>query len=347
MRYKKLIDTIKIYTMISKNIYNIIKNNSIVKTSYQTKTGEVFYNIVNDKLEGSYSSSLSVRVGEGVRYKFINQYYLEIEGSFHKIVRGYNSHNGFYNIISITQKLIDMLEQHYNIKLPNFKHWFLNRVDITKVFDLNTNDNVRDYINNLSFCRYPRRKIKHYNDESIYMSGTTTTLKIYNKMLEFRKHDMKKLNDGSFPVLEFLSVIQGFVRFECEIKKKKLEQVYNKKYIRIKEMNYKDFEKIWSDEFMKMIRLFEKDLEVVRKKQDVEKRLKTLYKENSAMRLYNFYLSIMVDGLENVKKRTSRPTFYRNISLLKDANVDFSQSTNINFDEHFIDFDPFSYPEVV
>ena len=342
-----MIDTIKIYTMISKDIYYTIKENSIVKTSYQTKTGEVFYNIVNDKLEGSYSSSLSVRVGEGGKYKFINQYYLEIEGSFHKIIRGYNTHNGFYNLVSITRTLIDMLEKHYNVKLPTFEHWFLQRVDITKVFDLENNDNVRDYINNLSFCRYPRRKIKHYNDESIYMSGTTTTLKIYNKMLEFRKHDMKKLNENGFPVLKFLPVIQGFIRFECEIKKKKLEQEYKKKYIRIKEINYRELEKIWRDEFMKMIRLFEKDMEVVRKKQDVERRLKTLYKETKAVRLYNFYLSIMVDGLENVKNKTNKSSFYDNIKALKDANIDFSQSTNINFDEHFIDFDPFSYPEVI
>mgnify|MGYP004575783387 FL=1 len=342
-----MIDTIKIYTMISKDIYYTIKENSIVKTSYQTKTGEVFYNIVNDKLEGSYSSSLSIRVGEGGKYKFINQYYLEIEGSFHKIIRGYNTHNGFYNLVSITRTLIDMLEKHYNVKLPTFEHWFLQRVDITKVFDLENNDNVRDYINNLSFCRYPRRKIKHYNDESIYMSGTTTTLKIYNKMLEFRKHDMKKLNENGFPVLKFLPVIQGFIRFECEIKKKKLEQEYKKKYIRIKEINYRELEKIWRDEFMKMIRLFEKDMEVVRKKQDVERRLKTLYKETKAVRLYNFYLSIMVDGLENVKNKTNKSSFYDNIKALKDANIDFSQSTNINFDEHFIDFDPFSYPEVI
>ena len=342
-----MIDTIKIYTMISKKVYDIIKNNSIIKTSYNTSTGEIFYNIVNDKLEGSYSSSLSVRVGLGSKYKFIDNYYLEVEGSFHKIVRGYNTHNGFYNIIDITKNLIDMLEKNYNVKLPDLRHWFLQRVDITKVFDLNINENVRDYINNLSFCRYPRRKIKHYNDESIYMSGTTTTLKIYNKLIEFRKQDMKKLNDNGFPVFEFLPIIQGFIRFECEIKKKKLEEVYKSKYIRIRNINYKELEKIWSDEFMKMIRLFEKDLEVVRKKQDVERRLKTLYKETRANTLYNFYLSVMVDGLENVKNRTKKSTYYDNIKALKDANVDFSQSTNINFDEHFIDFDPFSYPEVV
>ena len=76
-----MIDTIKIFTNIPKNIYDIIKSSSIIKTSYHSATGEVFYNIVNDKLEGSYDSSLSVRVGEGIKYKFTNGYYIEIEGS--------------------------------------------------------------------------------------------------------------------------------------------------------------------------------------------------------------------------------------------------------------------------
>lgn len=74
-----MIDTIKIYTMIDKNVYYKIYHNSILKTSYSQKNGEIFYEIVNDKLEGSYSSSLSVRVGTGVKYKFIDNYYLEIE----------------------------------------------------------------------------------------------------------------------------------------------------------------------------------------------------------------------------------------------------------------------------
>ena len=77
-----MIDTIKIYTMINKEVYNKIYNNSIIKTSYNKRDGELFYEIVNDKLVGSYSSSLSVRVGTGVKYKFVNMYYLEIEREF-------------------------------------------------------------------------------------------------------------------------------------------------------------------------------------------------------------------------------------------------------------------------
>lgn len=296
-----MIDTIKTYTMINFDIYNKIFNTSIIKTSYKKSTGEIFYEVVNDKLEGSFSSSLSVRVGGGAKYKFINQYYIEIEGSLHKILKGYNALNGFYNVLDVALKLINLVEKYYNIKLPDIKHWFLQRIDISKCFDLEDNDNVKNYINNLSHCSYPRRNIKHYQDESIYMSGTTTTLKIYNKLLEFKKHDLKKMSSTTFHVLKFCNLIKGFVRFECEIKKKKLEDIFNSKYIRIRNVDYKELEKIWSDEFMKLIKMFEDDLEKVKDKNKVEKRLQTIYDKGLAFKLYNFYLSLCCDGAERVK----------------------------------------------
>jgi len=342
-----MIDTIKIFSMIDKKIYDKISNNSIVKTSYNTGTGEIFYKIINDKLEGSYSSSLSVRVGEGIKYKFIGQYYIEIEGSYHKLKMGYNSHNGFYNVSSICKNLIEIVNTAYNINLPSLKHWFLQRIDIAICYDLGNNVNVRNYINNLSMCNYPRRNIKTYQDESIYLTGATTTLKIYNKMLEFKKHDIKKLKTTEFEIYKYLDIINGFIRFECEIKKKKLKDYYNNTYIRVLNVSYKDLKEIWKCEFMKLLKMFDNNLKIVRDKKEIEKRLYTLYAERKAGILYNFYLSIMVDGLRQVKNRTSKSTYYRNISELKKANIDFSQTYKIDLQKQIIEFNPFDYKEVV
>jgi len=342
-----MIDTIKIYTMINKQIYQKIYSSSILKTSYNKRDGEIYYEIVNDKLEGSYSSSLSVRVGSGIKYKFVNMYYIEIEGSFHKIMRGYNSHDGFYNLAEIVKYLISAVEYSYDIKLPCLGHWFLQRIDIAICFDLKNNKDVREYINNLSLCNYPRRNIKHYADESIYCSGTTTTLKIYNKMLEFRKHDMKKLYKSNFNIDDYLQKIQGFVRFECEIKKKKLEEVYNTKYIRVKKVNYKDLKNVWSEEFMKLLKMLESDLKIVRDKKEIEKRLYSMYSKTRARNLYNFYTSIMVDGMREVKNRTSKTVYYKNIKDLKFANIDLSQKYKLTVENKIIDFNPFCWEEVV
>lgn len=342
-----MIDTIKIYTMIDKKTYDIIKRKSTIKSSVDYSTGEIHYNIINAKLVGSYDNSLNIRPDFGSKYGFKDKYALSIEGSYHKIINGYNSHNGYYDLYSIVNWLIKSTEYTYDIKLPNIKHWFLQRIDIAIVFDLGSNNNVRTYINNLSLCNYPRRNIKHYQDESIYTSGTTTTLKIYNKLLEFRKHDLKKLFNSSFDIDNYLKEIDGFIRFECEIKKKRLEKIYNKKYIRIRDVKYDDLKSVWSDEFMKLLNFFDSELTIVRNKEDIRNRLLTVYGKVKGNNLYSFYSSIILDGIREVKKNTSKSTFYRNIKLLKDVNIDLSQKYKLTIERDIIDFNPFEWKEVV
>ena len=74
-----------------------------------------------------------------------------------------------------------MVELTYGIELPDIEDWYLQRCDIAICYDLQNQNNVKSYINSLSRCNYPRRNAKFFYDESIYLSGTTTTLKIYNK----------------------------------------------------------------------------------------------------------------------------------------------------------------------
>lgn len=340
-----MIDTIKIFTKISKEIYYTIYNNSIVKTSYNSATGEVYYNIINDSLKGSYDSSLSVRVVQAI-YGF--DYVLIIEGSYHKIMQGQNAHNGYYNLYTISQKLIELLEYNYNIKLPDVKHWFVNRIDISICFDLKDNKNVCNYINNINLCRYPRRKFEYHINESVYYPGSTSTLKIYNKYLEFMKHDFKKLNKSNFDVIKFIEDIKGYIRFEIEIKNKRLLKLYNKnKYVRVKEINYRELRDLWSEEFMKLLKFYDNDLNKIHDKMKVEERLIHLFGSKKGNILYSFYLSILVDGLENVKNRVSKTTYYRNINLLKESGIDFSQTYKVDFEKEIVNFNPFTAKEVV
>lgn len=338
-----MIDTIKIYAEISLDIYNKIYNKSIIKSSLDKKTGELLYEVINDHLEGSFSSKLSVRVGCGSKYGFSNLgYYIEIEGSFHKIKLGYNSHNGFYNLQEISKNLIILVEKAYSIELPSLEFWFLQRCDIAICFDLKSQDNVKSYINSLSRCSYPRRKMKFFYDETLYSSGTTTTLKIYNKFLEFKKHDLKKFVNTDFDIEKYLSKIKGFVRFECEIKKKLLVELYKDKHINIVKVKYEDLKKVWSGEFMKLLNLVQSQLETVRGMEEVKSRLLEVYKNGKAMRLYNFYCAIQLEGIADIKKSFGR-SYYRNINDLKQANIDFSQMYKF---EEICYFNPFEAEEV-
>ncbi len=178
--------------------------------------------------------------------------------------------------------------------------------------------------------------------------GTVTTLKIYNKSLEFRKHDQLKFRDTDFKLQNYFELIDGFIRFECEIKKKKLQFIFGQdlKHISVKDLKYKDFEKVWSDEFMRLLGMLESDLEIVRGKEDVKKRLLNLYKKAKAMRLFNFYCAIQLNGIDFVKKDTSSTSFYRNIDELKHARVDYSQMYEFHEIPKFY-FNPFEYEEVI
>lgn len=342
-----MVDTVKIYTMITKNVYNYIHSQSIVKSAFDFGTGEIIYEIVNNHLSGSYDNRFSVNVGYGAKYNFVDNYYIEIEGSLHKIIEGQNAFNGFYNLQQIVKFFVEAVESSYNVKLPPLKHWFLQRCDIAICFDLKNNQNVCNYINNLRLCSYPKRNIKHYQDESIYCTGSSTTLKIYNKLLEFKKHDIKKFYNTPFDLINFCNKIDGFVRFECEIKKKKLEKVYNKKYIRVINIKYDDLKKIWSDEFMILLSMFKSDLYIVHKKEDIKNRLFNLYSKRQATILYNFYICLLCDGKDELFTRYSSTTYYRNLKYLKEAGIDLSQKFTLKLEDNYVEFNPFESQEVI
>lgn len=341
-----MIDTLKIISMIDEKIYLKIHSMSNINTKYNNGTGELFYKIINDNLAGSYSSNISVRVGNGSKYKFTNMYYIEIEGSYHKFSKGYNSHNGFYNLTEISLKLIQFVETNYNIKLPKIKHWFLQRVDIAICYDLKNQENVQKYINNLSACNYPRRNLKYYENESIYISGSTTTLKIYNKYKEFKKNDYNKLKNTDFNLTEYMDEIKGFIRFECEIKKSKLKNYFDCDYVRVYKLDYNSLKEIWNIEFTKFLKYINNDLEKIFDKDKVRTRLLTLYNNIRAKNLFQFYILILTQGINEVRKDYCKSSYYKNTNDLKRANIDFSQKYTIDYKENNVDFNPFECDEI-
>lgn len=260
---------------------------------------------------------------------FDRDFILIIEGSCHKIVFGQNAYNGFYDLEVVVGILKDFVEKAYHVELPEYNKWFLQRIDISKCFDLKTQFRVINYINSLSNLDFPRRNLKYYIDSCIYFTGTTTTLKIYNKLLEYKTHDKAKLCKTDFNVEEFEKRIQGFVRFEVEVKKKKLQSIFEKenfakmRNIPCKYFSYELLEKVWVDEFMKVLKLNYSDLKKVSNKISVKNRIFRNFDNNYAISLYNFYLSLVVDGCKSVRKTTPKSTYYRKIKELKNLGIDF------------------------
>ena len=97
---------------------------------------------------------------------------------------------------------------------------------------------------------------------------------------------------------------------------------------------------------MKLLKCNEKELLKLNEKDKIKYILEENYKPVKARNLYNFYLSVLIDGLETVKNSMSSSSYYRNIQELKKSNIDFSQTFNIDFDNDIIDFNPFTAKEV-
>jgi II/X family phage/plasmid replication protein len=189
--------------------------------------------------------------------------------------------------------------------------------------------------------------MQFYNDESVYLSGSTSTLKIYNKFLEFKKHDLKRLAKTNFDLNNYIDTIKGFVRFECEIYKRKFLDYFKIKdnKLLVNNVKYENLKEIWGVEFMKLLNFAGNDLNIVRGREAVLKRLQTLYKPSLVNTLYNFYSSIMLNGENDVKKFMSKTTYYRNKKYLLDAGIDISQTYKVE-EISIYNFNPFNSKEV-
>lgn len=254
-----------------------------------------------------------------------------MSGSAHKILLGHNCFDGFVDLNVVVSYLVDFVEKGFFVSLPLFSDFEVMRVDITRVFDFGSQQNVVDYCNNISLCEMGKKKKQPFPNEGVYFSGKVTTFKIYNKLLEFKNNDYSKLKNTGFDVFSHMQKIQNFCRFECEIRKKKFLYFYNKKEndcVFVKDITYSDLLFIWESEFMKIYKFFDSELTKVYEKNDVRDRIYNLTSSKLAPVLYGFYLSLISDGYNSVKFNTSETTFYRKIRLLKQYGIDFNQATD-------------------
>ena len=69
----------------------------------------------------------------------------------------------------------------------------------------------------------------------------------------------------NFNLEQYINTINGFIRFECEIKKKMLLKLFDKnlKHIKVLNINYEILKKVWCEEFMKLLKFIKSDLDIV------------------------------------------------------------------------------------
>lgn len=306
-----------------------LKNNVVKKMAVDVSTGEQLYCFTTSELEGSYDYRIRIRIKDskyvydkGKTVKKETGYFLEVECSLHKLLLGHNVCGGSNDLYRSIAYLVNLLEYHFCVKLPDFHLWEVLRIDLAEIFRLPSLKAVLLYIDSLKNLRYPRRKTVVYDNECVYWSGKTTTLKIYSKGLEYRKHDFKRISIifGENNAVMLSEIADRILRVEVEIKRMKLVSTF-KRVPRVCDLNMNVLYNIYDNEVGKVLNGGENEMNIVRISRDVEDVLFKKYSKDMAKSLLGTWYMLVQRGEKHVKRILSDRTFYRHKKLLKNAGI--------------------------
>lgn len=345
-----MIDTIRVESpSIGEEVAHVIENSSIIRTGIDFENGELLYKFITKELKGSYDSSIRISV-EREKYVTIldntgkNQItikkscepYLIVECSLHKFFLGHNIYGGSDNLEYQFIELIKFIENIFKIELPSIELWKVRRLDYARVYDLG--NDINKFFEGFSNVYYPRRRVHKFDNTGLYFPGTYTTLKLYDKGVEFKKHDKKKLvhfmNNKELEKLEEIS--QGKLRIELEVKARKLKHIYGDLPY-ITEIKMSDIKSQFDIELKRIFKVSENNMRLYNNSKDVEKILFNMYGSSGNIYLGTWY-RLSINGYDNVKKSMSESTFYRHINKLKAANISWNHTDVIIQENNVVDF---------
>lgn len=314
-------------------------------------TGELLYRFTSGELQGSYDYRIRIKVDntewikeEGQTPKRVETYWhVVVECSLHKLLMNHNCYGGPTDIKRSIAYLVRFLEDIMYVSLPNHEDWELKRIDVAKIYHFNDKNICKKIVSNLRNSYYTRRKPRIY-DTSVMFSGSTTSVKIYWKGPEFEKHDYKRIkkyilkevdrnwNKENCDLLQHkLAMIQlqfdqvlekayRIIRYECEIKTRKLKEEFNSDMVLIKNLSDERLHDIADTELFKLMKE-DDNMEIVRRSDLVLERLHQIYGTNQANALYATWTKLVQFGEQRAKETIRRATFYRHKKLLIEAGV--------------------------
>lgn len=347
-----MIDTIDIYSeKISPELYAELLTKSVIKTARHQIEDKVhiLYEFANCTYQNSYSSKILISLctekwiyNERLKIaeKITCSPYLRIVGSLHKFFLGTNVFGGSDNLKYQVLFLLNSIEKDMELIniLPGYDSWFINRIDYAKIYNVGTQKNVLEYFNSLQNVKYPRSKTLYFEGESIYKGGRATSIKIYNKMAEYKRNDYKrwkKMHEEKANAI--LDASAPLIRCEVEIKKPKLQYDFKKQEIKLNEINKKYMDKIYKIEIYRMLNEGE-EMNKIKNNAQVRMILQNQLSSEMSRLVYGFYNDLCLNGYKAVKETLPKTTYYRYQKILKELGINY-----INHDiknENVVYFNP-------
>lgn len=317
-------------------------------------TGELLYSFTSGELEGSYDYRIRVKVDNSkwVReemqtpQRIESYWHLEVECSLHKLMMAHNCWGGPDKILPAVQYLVKFLEHSMLVSLPSAEDWEVKRIDVSKIYIFKNKDICKRIVSNLRNAYYTRRKPFIY-DTSIQFPGTTTTTKFYWKGPEFKVHDHKRFlkyirrevdksfsdeKDGDLKRHKLAMLQMSFdrvleramriLRFECEIKTKKLRDFFQKDEVLVRDLDDLSLHTIMNEELRKIMKEDDNmEQDVVRRSDLVLERLHIVYGSAQANSLYCTWTKLVQFGEERTKETMAKRTFYLHKKQLVEAGI--------------------------
>lgn len=312
-------------------------------------TGEVIWEVTRTNLLGSHDSRIMVkpmyedctRSKHGKPEWHPSQPYLVVECSVPKAFYGQNIYGALDDFQAACERLHGLLQRLLGVPLPPVGNWTVQRIDWAENFQLPFQA-VQEFFEGIYHVGFPRRRMQKHGLQSIFVPGTTTTIKLYHKGPEFEAHDRKRLfvvlrnefhlnrpsaaapdyahRQASRKVAALQRLANSRLRAEVEIHAEKLDYDFGKKP-KVSEITTAYLQEVFDKEIARLLREGKGATEIVRTSLAVRDRLEVLYTPELAGLLHGFWFGLATHGEDDMKKRQPRATFYRRRKQLVDAGV--------------------------
>lgn len=344
------LDTLRLKTpQMARAIVDKIKAQGESYCRICNETGERVWEITRTNLLGSFDSRIMVKpmYEDCVKSKHGKPEwhpcppYLMIECSVPKAFYGQNVYGAIEDFQGACERLRNLLQLLLGTPLPQVDNWTVQRIDWAENFRL-PYEAVQEFFEAIYHVSFPRRKMQKYSNESIFVPGTTTTIKLYHKGPEFGKNDRKRLysvlrslyqqnkpkdappewahQQASRRVAALHRLANSRLRAEVEIHAEKLDYDFGHKP-KVREIKTEYLKEVFDKEISRLLREGQGATQIVRTSLAVRDRLDAFYKLELAERLHGFWHLLSMHGEDDAKKRYTRPTFYRCRKQLVDAGV--------------------------
>lgn len=347
-----MIDTIRIKgKFLAQDIVPYVAHKLDTYVKYNSEA--ILYEFTSGKLQGSYDNRISFSIKDRDWFRVPGQKqpvllevpkYFEIECSLHKFVMGHNIFGGTDDL-SVIHSLYDYLEVvAFGSRFIDRHSVEVLRIDIAEVYKFSSDDEVNAVFHGLRYYKKYRTKPTTYNNSGIYYPSTSTTFKIYDKHKEFLRHDAKRLKkvftDEEYEYVKEMS--KYCVRLECEIHKRKLNELFGGKKVYVEDLimgRMIDIKDVYLKEKQRLI-YEEKNDVALKMTNDVLTFIIDKLGSRKGLPLYNFWQIVTLQGDEVARKTFNKSTYYYNKKQLKELGVPFYEY-GFNSAEHIGNDDDF------